>query len=141
MERTTERRETDPKTGGQKGVKEERYDLIPIEPLDELARVYGYGARKYSEDNWRKGYSWRWSIGALFRHVSRWLMGEERDPETGCHHLAHAMFHLFALYVFQIHSLGTDDRGRSGGHLHLGPRSSGPRPSEKEEPESAAGMP
>ena len=33
-------------TGGQKGQKIERFDLIPIKPLTGLARVYGKGAAK-----------------------------------------------------------------------------------------------
>jgi hypothetical protein len=97
-------------TGGQKGVKSERYDLIPFEALDEMARLYGFGATKYSPDNWRKGYSWRLSYGALLRHVSRWVQGESTDPETGCHHLASAAWHCFTLIVFEQYGLGTDDR-------------------------------
>ena len=43
-------------TGGEKGSKQARYDLIPAIPLDELARVYGRGAEKYLERNWERGY-------------------------------------------------------------------------------------
>ena len=107
---STEVRVTDPKTGGQKGQKVERYDLIPFDALDELARVYGTGAEKYDDDNWLKGYRWRLSVGALFRHVARWMMGESYDRETGLHHLAHAAWHCFALFVYETRKLGTDDR-------------------------------
>src|SRR5689334_20956149 len=55
----------DPITGGAKGMKPERYGLIPTWPLAELARVYGYGARKYSDNNWRLGYRWGLSYDAL----------------------------------------------------------------------------
>lgn len=106
----SEVRITDPKTGGQKGQKDERYDLFPFDALDEEARVYGVGAKKYADDNWLKGYSWRLSLGALLRHVARWACGEDRDPETGCHHLAHASWHCRALMTFQLRGLGTDDR-------------------------------
>ena len=116
---STEVRATDPETGGQKGVKIERFDLIPIEALEEVARIYGYGAQKYAEDNWRRGYPWRWSIGALFRHAAKFAMGEECDPESGYHHMAHAAFHCLTLFVFSRHRLGTDDRGRNAGKLPL----------------------
>jgi hypothetical protein len=46
---------TDPTTGGQKGKKPEEYALIPVGALAEIARVYGFGARKYEPNNWRKG--------------------------------------------------------------------------------------
>lgn len=101
---------TDPNTGGQKGQKPERFDLLPFDALEEIARVYGIGAAKYSDDNWLKGYRWRLSLGALLRHVARWSLGEDRDRETGCHHLAHAAWHCLALITFQARALGTDDR-------------------------------
>jgi hypothetical protein len=105
-----EERITDPVTGGQKGRKEERWDLFPFDALDEVARVYAFGARKYADDNWLKGYAWRLSLGALLRHISRWACGEDRDPETGCLHLAHAAWHCLALLTFNMRGLGTDDR-------------------------------
>lgn len=107
---STEVRITDPNTGGQKGQKLERFDLIPWAPLQELARVYGVGAQKYEADNWRRGYSWRLSYGALFRHLTAWILGEDRDSQTGCHHLAHVMWHCCTLMWFQASAKGTDDR-------------------------------
>ena len=84
---------TDPNTGGVKGRKDERFDLFPWDALEEVARVYAVGAREYADDNWMRGYAWRLSFGALIRHVSRAMCGEDRDPETGCLHLAHAAWH------------------------------------------------
>jgi hypothetical protein len=103
-------RVTDPVTGGQKGTKPERFDLIPFDALEEVARVYGYGATKYDEDNWLKGYKWRLSAAALIRHVARFMLGEDRDPETGLLHTAHAAWHCLTLCTFTLRRLGTDDR-------------------------------
>lgn len=100
----------DPTTGGAKGMKEERYGLIPVWPIAELARVYGYGSRKYDDNNWRKGYRWGLSYDALQRHINAFWAGEEYDEESGLHHLAHAMFHLATLMTFHREGLGTDDR-------------------------------
>jgi hypothetical protein len=97
-------------TGGEKGQKLERYALIPSIPLAEIARVYGYGAAKYSPNNWRKGYDWSLSKDALCRHIESFWAGESIDPESGRHHLAHAAFHLLALMEFELRGLGTDDR-------------------------------
>jgi len=102
-------RVTDPLTGGEKGTKAEAFGLIPMHPLREVARVYGYGATKYSEQNWRKGYKWTLSVSALFRHITSFLIGESVDPESGIHHLAHATFHLLLLMEFERLSLGTMD--------------------------------
>lgn len=101
---------TDPNTGGQKGSKPERYDLIPSSALDEVARVYGFGANKYDIHNWAKGYDWGLSIAALERHISAFKQGENIDPESGLHHLAHAVFHCLTLIVFIQQGLGTDSR-------------------------------
>lgn len=97
-------------TGGQKGQKPERMDLIPPEFVEELARVYGGGAEKYDDWNWLKGYDWSLSYGALMRHLYRWLAGEDIDPESGRHHLAHVAWHCATLFTFQQHHLGTDTR-------------------------------
>lgn len=102
----------DPVTGGAKGMKPERYGLIPVWPLAELARVYGYGAQKYDDNNWRKGYRWGLSYDALQRHVNAFWSGESIDPESGFHHLAHAAFHLFALMTYEREGAGTDDRAK-----------------------------
>jgi hypothetical protein len=127
----TETRHIDPKTGGQKGVKLERFDLVPFEALQALARLYGKGAIKYEPDNWRRGYAWRLSLGGMLRHVALWAMGKSWDTadgtkdgpceldsdgkpiHTGEHHLTCAAWHCFTLYVFETQNLGTDDRVKS----------------------------
>lgn len=107
-----EQRVTDPDTGGQKGEKPEAYALIPVEALAEVARVYGYGAKKYEPNNWRKGYSWSLSYSALQRHLNAFWSGEERDPESGLPHLAHAVFHCLTLLTWSADEAlaGKDDR-------------------------------
>jgi uncharacterized HAD superfamily protein len=87
-------------TGGEKGVKPERHSMVPVPPLEEVARVYGYGAQKYSRENWRQGYPWSWSYDSLQRHVKAFWKGQDFDPDSGYQHLAHACFHLFTLMTF-----------------------------------------
>src|SRR5690242_5680247 len=89
------------RTGGEKGVKPERYDLIPKIATDLAARVYAFGAHKYADHNWRKGYEWSKSYAAAMRHLTAWWDGEDVDPESGLSHLGHAMFHLNSLAVFE----------------------------------------
>jgi hypothetical protein len=47
-------RVVDPITGGMKGSKPERFDLLPWPALEEVARVYAFGATKYDDHNWHK---------------------------------------------------------------------------------------
>lgn len=118
----TETRKTS-STGGEKGQKDEAYALIPVGPLAEVARVYGFGASKYSDHNWRKGYPYSWSYSALQRHINAFWSGEDTDPESGRSHLAHAAFHLFTLMEFVAEGRGEDDRY---------PTSSGIKPARNE---------
>jgi len=101
-------RVVDPKTGGEKGVKEDRYDLVPFEFEDALARHYGRGAKKYADRNWERGFKWGFSLRAARGHIHCWLNGERYDAETGSHHLISAIWHLVALYIFDLRKLGTD---------------------------------
>lgn len=112
-EMTKEVRVTDPKTGGQKGSKLERFDLIPVGPLTELARVYGRGAQKYADDNWRKGYDWKLSYAALQRHLNLFWGGENLDKDSGQPHMAHAAWHCFTLLWFMQNYPDGDSRAKA----------------------------
>ncbi len=105
---------TDPCTGGSKGDKPSRMDLIPPDVLIELGVHYGRGAEKYPTGpdhipNWQLGYTWHLNLAALLRHLMAWADGEDTDEETGSNHLIAVAWHAFALRWFQIHDKGTDD--------------------------------
>lgn len=105
-------------TGGEKGVKPERHDLLPVKGIAAIARVFGFGAQKYADHNWRRKYEWGKSIAALNRHLDAFADGETYDlcgggceyhSETGertCRnhsglpHLAHAGFHILVLLTW-----------------------------------------
>lgn len=101
----------DETTGGVKGAKACRYDLVPVRPLAEVAAVLGQGAAKYSENNWRKGYDWGKSYAAAQRHMNRFWAGEKVDPDSGLHPLAHAIANLMFLIEFTESHPELDDRG------------------------------
>jgi hypothetical protein len=116
----TEVRVVDPNTGGAKGSKPARFDLIPPDVLWELAEHYGKGEEKYPSPepgvmNWQLGYNWSLSYAALQRHLFLWSKGEDIDAETGTHHLIAVAWHAFCLRWFQEHGRGTDD---IGGRVH-----------------------
>lgn len=97
-------------TGGEKGMKPERYDLIPVEAMGLVAQLYGKGAEKYSEHNWRRGYEWSKSYAALQRHANEFWKGVDLDPETGLPHLAAVVFHSLTLITFMSEFPQFDDR-------------------------------
>jgi hypothetical protein len=91
-------------TGGRKfdGGKLE-YGLLPPYALEETVKVLTFGAQKYERDNWQKvPDSKRRYFDALQRHMWAWKKGEQLDPESGIHHLAHAMCCLMFLYEHDI---------------------------------------
>ena len=92
----------------------ERFDLIPPEPLMELARVYTYGVGKYADRNWEKGMSWGRVFAAIMRHLWKFWSGKDRDAESGCHHLAHAAWGCLTLLQYSITNKDFDDRSTLG---------------------------
>jgi hypothetical protein len=107
---TTEVRVTNEKTGGEKGKKPEAFSLLPWEQLDEVARLYQFGATKYAAHNWTRGYDWSLSFDSLIRHARAFWNGSEIDEETGCSHLASVVFHALALMYFAEYHRDLDDR-------------------------------
>lgn len=64
--------------------------LLDRHALEEIARVLAFGAQKYGRQNWRKGISFSRLLDAAQRHLLAYADGEDKDPETGRSHLAHA---------------------------------------------------
>jgi hypothetical protein len=105
-------RVVDPDTGGEKGSKLARMELLPVGALRAIAEHFGRGAEKYEARNWERGYAWSLSYGALLRHLLAWWGGEDHDPELGSHHLDAVGFHVLALRTFVDTHPEKDDRPR-----------------------------
>lgn len=97
-------------TGGSKGRKLAEMGAIDPVARTELARVAGFGGRKYERGNYLKGYDWSLCIDALHRHLAAFESGEDRDTESGFLHAAHVAWHGLALCSFVLREIGTDDR-------------------------------
>jgi len=79
------------------------YGLIPPLALKATVDVLTFGAKKYARDNWKHvNDSKRRYFDALQRHLWAWKEGEDIDPESGKHHLAHAMCCLMFLYEHDV---------------------------------------
>jgi hypothetical protein len=88
-----------------------RMDLLPPGPQVDTAEVFTFGAVKYDDRNWEKGFNYSRVYGALQRHLFAWWSGEDLDSEWSLSHLAHARCCLDMLLEFHLHShAGIDDR-------------------------------
>ena len=75
-----------------------RWELIPLDCLEDIARVYTEGAKKYGDNNWQNvdGFNKRYFAAAM-RHLSSYSQGEIRDKESGELHLSHALTNIMFL--------------------------------------------
>lgn len=101
---------------GRKDDKEKlRMDLIPVEAIEEIAKVLGFGAKKYGDRDWEKGLSWSRYYGAALRHLTAWWGGEDKDSETGLSHVAHALCCVLILSTYERRGMILfDDRPKRG---------------------------
>ncbi len=90
-----------------------RWDLVPMDALEEVVRVFTVGCEKYEDENWRKGISWKRMFGSIMRHAKAWMIGEDIDEETGCHHLACVACRCLMLLWYVKHQSQFDDRYRN----------------------------
>ena len=80
-----------------------QWSLLPFRALTQVVEVLTYGAKKYAPDNWKKvPDARRRYIDAGFRHFTAYASGETHDPETGKHHLAHAICCMLYLVAFDL---------------------------------------
>ena len=75
-----------------------RWSLLPDGVIEEVIKVLEYGARKYSEENWKLvEHAYTRYYDAAMRHISAWKQGETVDSESKQYHLAHAICCLMFL--------------------------------------------
>ncbi len=87
-----------------------RMDLLPPLAEVEIAKVFTFGAQKYSDWNWAKGMDPVRLESAIKRHLAEWKLGYDNDPETGLSHLAHAGCGIMMLLETELLRLHPDTR-------------------------------
>ena len=97
-------------TGSKSDLEKIAVDLLPPFSLLGIARVFGFGARKYARFNYRGGIEYLRLYGAALRHLFSWYMREDNDPETGESHLLHAMCSIIMLHEMTKIRPDLDDR-------------------------------
>jgi hypothetical protein len=84
--------------------------LLSSTALLKTAEVMSFGKRKYAAHNWRKGINYSRLIAAAMRHIVAYNNGEDKDPESGLSHLAHASCCIQFLIEFENTRTDLDDR-------------------------------
>jgi len=89
-----------------------RTDLLPANVLLQVAKILGYGAKKYNDYNYLQGDGLPHSkpFGATLRHMFAYWDGEDLDKESNAHHLDHAITELLMLKDEINRGKGKDDR-------------------------------
>ena len=75
-----------------------RWELLPLEDIEDIVKVYTEGAKKYGPDRWQDlPDGIRRYKAALLRHLVEFDKGNEIDEETGCRHLAQVAWNAIAM--------------------------------------------
>ena len=75
-----------------------RWELLPLEDIEDIVKVYTEGAKKYGPDRWQNlPDGIRRYKAALLRHLVEFDKGNEIDEETGCRHLAQVAWNAIAM--------------------------------------------
>lgn len=84
-----------------------RWDLLPLEEIEDIVRVYHAGAKKYGPNRWQNledGIN-RYRAASQ-RHMMEYLRGNKIDEETGCYHLACCAWNIIAMLYLDKHGKG-----------------------------------
>ena len=87
--------------------------LVPPNAINEIANVFGMGAKKYGQYNWRKDLfttSFSRTYSSIMRHLNAFWDSEDNDPESGQSHLAHAASQIMILMTQHKYAKNMDDR-------------------------------
>lgn len=83
-----------------------RWDLLPFDALEEVVKVYTYGATKYDDRNWEKGIKYSRVYGALLRHLMAWVGGKIFNKEDGnVLHLSQVVWNALALLTYEVRGM------------------------------------
>lgn len=88
-----------------------RWDLLPLEEIEDIVRVYHAGAKKYGPNRWQHlpdGYN-RYKA-AMMRHLVEYEKGDQIDSDTGCLHLAQVAWNAIAMLYLSKRGEGCNQK-------------------------------
>jgi hypothetical protein len=80
-----------------------RVDLIPVECMLAVAQILTHGAKKYDDNNWKKGIHFNRVYRACLGHLFAYHLGLYDDEDSGLPHLWHALCNLTFLVYYDYH--------------------------------------
>ena len=84
-----------------------RWELLPMEEIEDVVKVFHYGAKKYAPDLWKNiPDGFERCRAALMRHMMAYLKGERIDPESGLQHLAQVTWNSIVMLYYDKHDMG-----------------------------------
>lgn len=87
----------------------DRWDLLPMDAIEQVVKVLTRGAEKYAERNWERGMKWSKCQASLMRHVAKATQGEVFDEESGLPHTAHIATNALFWLSYQLRGLDKFD--------------------------------
>lgn len=110
MNKTREKKGVKPEIGSVKNdFKDDklRWDLLPMEEIEDIVRVYHAGAKKYGPNKWQNlddGINRYYA--AMMRHLMEYIKGERIDADTGAYHLAQVAWNAITMLWYDKHGKG-----------------------------------
>lgn len=87
-----------------------RWSLVDFDALEDMVKVLEFGAEKYDDHNWKKGLNTTQVCESLMRHLTAYLRGEDKDPESGLSHIGHIQCNAMFLSYMEKFKKDFDDR-------------------------------
>lgn len=88
-----------------------RPTLFPVICYIHIIEILEFGAKKYSDNNWKKGLTYKSCLDSLERHLIKFKLGEDRDKESGFLHIGHVIVNaIFIMYFILTGRTDLDDR-------------------------------
>lgn len=102
----------DDKTRGKDDFKDDklRWDLLPMQEIEDIVRVFHLGAKKYKPNGWKdipNGFE-RYRA-AMMRHLMCYMNGERYDKELNVNHLTQVCWNAIAMLWYDKHGKGLLD--------------------------------
>lgn len=91
-----------------------RWSLVDFDALEDMVKVLEFGAEKYDDHNWKKGLNTTQVCESLMRHLTAYLRGEDKDPESGVSHIGHIQCNAMFLSYMEKFKKDFDDRYKDG---------------------------